>query len=301
VSPCGPACLSGAGPHAVGGARLVARVFGLFGALLLGVALLPVLPLLTAGGRQAAGRVWARAVLAALGARLVTRGRLPRRGALLVANHISWLDVLAVLAVAPGPLVAKREVRDWPLVGALARAAGTVFVDRSRPRSLPATVAEVTAHLRAGRLVTVFPEGTTTCGGAHRPDPGEPFRPAMFQAAIDARVPVVPVALRYTHGPERRGTAAAAFVGEETLLSSLRRVLGVPGLVVSVTATPALHPDTGADRRALARIARAAVGEVDRAALPTPVASPAPVPAAVASPAAVPAPAVTALGWRPAG
>ncbi|MFC0530639.1 lysophospholipid acyltransferase family protein [Phytohabitans kaempferiae] len=249
-SDCGPECLPGpeASPR-VSRVRQVARFFALVGALVGGLALLPVLPLLNARGRRAAARAWARSILAALEVRLVTKGRLPTAKALLVANHISWLDIVAVLAVAPARMLAKHDVRAWPVIGWLAASAGTIFVDRGRPRALPGTVAEVASALRGGGVVAVFPEGTTWCGVMT----GR-FRPAMFQAALDAGAQVVPVAISYGKRP-----TTVAFLGDDSLWVSLRRVLAVPRLVVSVTATPALHPEAVATRKQLARVAEAAV------------------------------------------
>jgi 1-acyl-sn-glycerol-3-phosphate acyltransferase len=125
-------------------------------------------------------------------------------------------------------------------------------VDRSRPRTLPRTVRQVAEALRAGGVVAAFPEGTTWCGASN----GK-FRPALFQAALDAGVPVVPVTLGYRSRGRR--TAAPAFVGDDTLWRSLCRVLAVRGLEVRAAAGAALYPVPMADRRALARIAELAV------------------------------------------
>jgi 1-acyl-sn-glycerol-3-phosphate acyltransferase len=176
----------------VAGVTAVLRVVRLVGVLLGGALLVPVLAVLRGTARAALVRALARAALAALGVRVTVRGGTPRPGSLLVANHVSWLDVVVLLAAAPARLVAKREVRGYPAVGALAAAAGTIFLDRSQPRHLPRLVAEVAAALRAGTSVAVFPEGTTYCGAV-----GGRWRPAMFQAAIDARVPVVPLRVAY--------------------------------------------------------------------------------------------------------
>jgi len=219
---------------------LLWRVAALIAVVLAGAAMLPPLPRLMPN--------FARAVLWCLGVRLSIRGQLPTRQALIVANHVSWMDILVMLAATPARLVAKHEVRDWPLIGAPATAVGTIFIDRSRPRTLPVTVANAADALRAGDVVAVFPEGTTGCGrSAGR------FRPALFQAALDAGAPVVPVSLRF-HLTDGEGTTAAAFLGEETLLTSLRRVLAVRGLVVSVVAGAAVHSTAGMDRRTLARV-----------------------------------------------
>jgi 1-acyl-sn-glycerol-3-phosphate acyltransferase len=292
-SGCDEECLPAAGEvPTVPVARRVLRLVAAVGMLLAGAGLVLLLPVLPAPKRQAAVRGWARGTARAFGVRLVIRGRLPRRRALLVANHVSWLDVLAVLAVAPSRMVAKREIRSWPVVGLLAAAAGTVFVDRSRPRALPTTVRRVADALRAGRSVAVFPEGTTWCAGDRAADcrPGGGFRPATFQAAIDTGSPVVP--LRLVHHCEATGTAttAASFLGADTLLRSVARVVAARELVVTVTVAAALHPALGADRRLLARAAESAVhllppaGAAARARLrPVPTMTPA---APVPSPAA---------------
>ncbi|WP_347404721.1 lysophospholipid acyltransferase family protein [Solwaraspora sp. WMMD1047] len=243
----------------VSAGRQVARFVALLGTLLLGMLLVPVLPLLADAGRRAAGRLWARAVLAALGVRLRVAGRLPDRRALLVANHVSWLDVLALLAGAPTQLLAKREVRGWPLIGSLAAAGGTIFVRRDRPRSLPETVGQVATALRAGGVVAVFPEGTTWCGTPARCGGMGRFRPAMFQAAIDAGTPVVPLSVRYRAGAAPGVTTAAAFLGRDSLWASVRRVLAVRDLVISLTVAGTLRSDAGADRRQLARAAESLV------------------------------------------
>ncbi|WP_343449056.1 lysophospholipid acyltransferase family protein [Micromonospora oryzae] len=303
VSGCDAGCLPGPGETA---AVPVARRLGRLAAVLLmlaaGALLAGLLPVLPARERRAALRGWARGTTRAFGVRLVARGRLPRRPSLVVANHASWLDVLALLAVAPARVLAKREVRRWPLVGPLAVAGGTLFVDRARPRALPAAVGRVAAVLRAGHPVAVFPEGTTWCGAALDCRPGGGFRPAVFQAAVDAGAPVVPVRIGYhlaaapapglssarAGGP----TTVGAFLGAESLGRSVWRVLGARGLTVTVTATAALHPGRDADRRRLARAAESAVHLVPpRAAAPAvppraavPVLPLAPVPPRAAAP-----------------
>jgi 1-acyl-sn-glycerol-3-phosphate acyltransferase len=217
------------------------------------VAVLPLIPLFTAAGRPRLMRLFARGLLAAFGIRHLMRGRLPGRGALIVANHVSWLDVLVLLAYAPARLLAKQEVRSWPVIGSIARATGTVFIDRNQPRALPRTVADVAAALRRGAVVAVFPEGTTWCGRT-----GGRFRSALFQAAVDAGAPVVPVTLAFRLG-DGAGTTIAAYIGEDTLLASVRRVLSARGLRITVHAHAALHPAPGASRKLLARAAQSVV------------------------------------------
>ena len=240
TSTCGDTCRAG-GDDRVAGVRVVLRMLALF------VVLLGALVVVPLSRGRAVGSV-ARAMLGALGVRLHRRGPAPRPGSLLVANHVSWLDIVVMLALEPVRIVAKHDVEGWPGIGALASVLGAIFVDRTRPKALPGTVGEVTAALRAGRSVAVFPEGTTFCG----PERGR-FRPAMFQAAVNAGAPVVPITIDY-------GTTAASFVGDETLFTSVCRVAALRGLTVSLVTAPALRPDTGADRRTLARAAQASVG-----------------------------------------
>jgi 1-acyl-sn-glycerol-3-phosphate acyltransferase len=187
-------------------------------------------------------------MLAALGIKVERRGPAPKPGSLLVANHVSWLDILVLLATSPVKLVAKGEVGDWPGIGKLAGLSGAIFLNRARPKQLPNTVGEVAAALKNGQSVAVFPEGTTFCGVSQ----GR-FRPAMFQAAIDANAPVVPTSINYD-------STAAAFIGDDTLWDSVRRVAALRSLTVTLVTAPALRPAPEADRRALARAAQTSLG-----------------------------------------
>jgi 1-acyl-sn-glycerol-3-phosphate acyltransferase len=205
-------------------------------------------------GRRIVRRT-ARAILAVVGVRFDQSVALPRASALVVANHISWLDIIALLACDASNrlrLVAKVEVGTWPVIGRLARLAGAIFIDRGRPRTLPDTLAEVRDALSAGDVVVVFVEGTTCCG-MHR----APYRPAMFQAALDAGARIVPLSIGYTTG-DGETTTAPAFLGAETLATSIARVVGEPTVHMGMRTGPTLYPQPGADRRRLARAAQQA-------------------------------------------
>ncbi|GLW08931.1 1-acyl-sn-glycerol-3-phosphate acyltransferase [Microtetraspora sp. NBRC 13810] len=238
------------------------RVCTAFPVLLAGIPLALVASRAGTSGRIRLTMIWARLVLLALGVRIDLRYEAEPPGRtkdgvapLLVANHTSWLDPLIFAAAVPGRLLAKREVREWPLIGLLATAAGVLFIDRERLTALPQAVGQVAGALREGHPVVAFPEGTTWCGrGMGR------FRPAVFQAALDADAPVLPVALRFLDGDAP--TTAAAFVGEDTLVASMLRVIAVRRLVAEVTllpspGRPAAHGEPA--RRAYARLAEAAV------------------------------------------
>jgi 1-acyl-sn-glycerol-3-phosphate acyltransferase len=255
-STCDADCLPDRSADTVSRLVMAKRIVSTGAVLLLAALFVPVLALLPQRKLVVVQRGLARAVLAALDVEHSSTGKIPQRSALLVANHVSWLDVIVILAHAPARLLAKREVRGWPLIGRLAATLGTVFVDRSKPKSLPATVARIRSTIAGGGVVAVFPEGTTWCGRM-----GGTFRPAMFQAAIDAGVPVVPVRLAFAQAGVV--TTVAAFIGNETLLASLRRVVAARDLSVSLRAHPQLHPVAcelrAHPRRVLARAATAAV------------------------------------------
>ncbi|MEV0886035.1 lysophospholipid acyltransferase family protein [Streptomyces microflavus] len=231
---------------------------------LLGVACALPVRLLPAPARGWLVRRWARCVPRAFGVRVTVRVHPYDPGSggeLVVANHISWLDISLVASVLPGRMLAKSEVGRWPLLGRLAGLGGTLFIDRDRLRALPGAVDTVAAALRAGSRVVAFPEGSTWCGRGS----GGVFRPAVFQAAIDAEVSVRPVRITY-------GTAGAvAFVGDDPLAASLWRVVRAAGLTAEVDvlapipagARAFVPASGGSGRRALARAARAAVVGTD--------------------------------------
>ncbi|WP_299570898.1 1-acyl-sn-glycerol-3-phosphate acyltransferase [uncultured Williamsia sp.] len=201
----------------------------------------------------------ARGLLAALGIGFEVDDRRPHVGrgvGLVVANHTSFLDIVAIAGVVPARFVAKAEILGWPVVGDLARRLGVIGIDRAALRSLPATIDTMTAGLYDDDAVGVFPEGTTWCGRA-----GGRFRPATFQAAVDARMPVIPVHVGFRHAD---GTVATvpAFIGDDDLLDTVRRVLRARGLRVVVRIHELQLP--GDDRRALAaRCERLVFGAAD--------------------------------------
>ncbi|MFF3905726.1 lysophospholipid acyltransferase family protein [Streptomyces sp. NPDC001848] len=253
-APCSPhSCIDAAASMAAV-PLAVLRFAAVLTLMVAGSALLPVVRRLPVAPRERIIRTWSRAVVRATGVRVRITGSAPPHGGLLVvANHISWLDIPLLAAVRPGRMLAKSDIRKWPVAGALTALSGALFIDRNRLRALPETVARIAGGLRAGSTVVVFPEGSTWCGRAQ----GR-FRPAVFQAALDAGAPVQPVRLHYRHDGGPAGTAAA-FVGSDSLLTSVWRVLTARGLVAEVWVTPVLAPGSAPDRRGLALAAQRAV------------------------------------------
>ncbi|MFF4345975.1 lysophospholipid acyltransferase family protein [Streptomyces sp. NPDC001530] len=231
--------------------RAVVRLASVLLLVLAGVVLCPLVGRLRAAARDRWIRRWCRAVVRATGVRArITGAAAPTGGLLIVANHISWLDIPLLAAVRPARMLAKTEVRAWPVAGPLAAGGGTLFIERDRLRALPATVDRIAEALRGGAAVVAFPEGSTWCGRAQ----GH-FRRAVFQAALDAGVPVQPVRIRYRLAGGEASTAPA-FVGDDPLLVSLWRVAAARGLVAEVEVRPALAAHSHADRRALADAAQ---------------------------------------------
>lgn len=188
-----------------------------------------------------------RALLAALGLARVARGPMPPRGSLLVANHLSWLDVPAALAFWPCTFVAKREVRAWPLLSTLGDALGVVWIDRSRPRDLLRVIPTLEQTLRTGHSVLLFPEGTTTNGRTLLP-----FRSGLLEAAVRAQALVFPVAI--SCHVESGEADALCWYGDETLVANLPRVASLRGARVSLHVGAPIA--VGHDRKTLARMAR---------------------------------------------
>jgi 1-acyl-sn-glycerol-3-phosphate acyltransferase len=257
-STCDESCLPAPeDAPSVGPLRLTGRLAAVIVVLLASLGLVALAPALRPDVRDRLTRQWCRILLAALGVRLLVQAGArfgsPGVGVLVVADHVSWLDAVVLNAVQPCRMVAKREVRGWYLIGRLATANGTIFIDRDRLRTLPRTVAEIRAGLRAGSRVAVFPEGTTWCGRSRGP-----YRRAAFQAVLDAGAAVRPVGLRFSLPPGP--TTAAAFVGSTSLWASLCRIAALRGLAVEVKPLPELAGADYPNRRAIATAARDAVG-----------------------------------------
>lgn len=203
--------------------------------------------------RTALTVAWARASLWLMGVRLSLDGR-PEPGAYLaVGNHLSWLDILVLISVLEARFVSKAEVARWPLIGHLATTAGTLYLDRERKRDLKRAGSELSEALRAGERVIVFPEGTSTRGAEVLP-----FRPSLFQVAVEHEVPVRTFALHYATEPhDPPAHLAVCWWGDMEFASHFLGFLRL-GRVRAHVHLPHEAP-TGADRKALALSAEASV------------------------------------------
>ncbi|MCG3173594.1 MAG: hypothetical protein GMKNLPBB_01793 [Myxococcota bacterium] len=177
-------------------------------------------------------RLWARTATRALGVDVEAAGPLPPPGSLLAANHRSYLDIVAILIHAPASFLAKAEVSRWPILGAGARACGTLFVNRGDWRSGHSARRQAENLLAGGHSVAVFPEGTTTSGNGCAG-----FRRGMFLAAEAVDAPVVPVVIEYPQPSD-------CWVGDETFVHHFLNCLGEKRKTVRVVFGPPLHAAT---------------------------------------------------------
>lgn len=215
---------------------------------------------LDVAARQARIRWWSAKLLRVMGIALVAEGT-PRPGAkLLVANHVSWLDIAAIHAVVPeARFVSKADVKAWPLVNRLVDSAGTLYIARESKRDALRVVHQMAEALAAGDTVAVFPEGTT--GAGREP---LPFHANLLQAAIATATPIQPAVLRFFDAAHAV-SPAAEFLGETTLAQSLWRLVTARGMAVEVRLLTAMA-SAQADRRALAQHLRETIAaELPRA------------------------------------
>lgn len=224
---------------------------------------------------------WSRRLLDVLGVRPEI-GALPpvERGALLVCNHVSWLDIYLINSARHVHFVSKAEVRGWPVIGWLARQSGTLFIERGRRADTARINGEMRALMQTGRWVAVFPEGTTGDGLSVRR-----FMPSLLQPAVELDVPIVPAALRY-RTPDGVYSAAPAYIAGVSLWQSLIRIVSTPGLVAELVFSAPIQPD--GHRRELAERAEAVTAGLldlprasvqrDAAATRAPAAAPADTP-----------------------
>jgi 1-acyl-sn-glycerol-3-phosphate acyltransferase len=193
-------------------------------------------------------RTFARGLLSVCGVRLCAEadGPIPAP-ALLVGNHVSWLDIFVVHALQPVTFIAKSEIRSWPVIGTLVSASGTLFIERGNRAAMPRVIAQAVTRFGRHERVMFFPEGTTSDGSTLLK-----FHSSLFVLAErQADLPVVPISIQYSSG-------RTAYVGDVTLLRSMVTILSGPAVEVRLRIQPPLDLE---DRRrqSLAEAARARV------------------------------------------
>lgn len=199
-------------------------------------------------------RAWALELLARLAIKLVVKGLPPEAGpVLMVANHISWLDIVVMHAARHCRFISKADVRHWPLVGTLATGADTLYIERGSSRDAMRVVHRMKQSLVQGDVLAVFPEGTTGDGTQVLP-----FHGNLLQAAISADAPAQPVALQFIDNSTGSVSFAPCYVGDDTLVRSVWRTLCARDVVAEVRFGTPQHA-MGRDRRLWATDLRTAV------------------------------------------
>jgi 1-acyl-sn-glycerol-3-phosphate acyltransferase len=198
---------------------------------------------------------WCRRIISVMGIEVTVTGELPMLGA-VVSNHLSYLDILLYSATRPFIMVAKTEIKGWPLLGRLTAQAGTVYVDRNGgPPTYPAVNRAMAEAYHRGLPVLFFPEGTTTNGeGVLR------FRRGLFHSVLNNGVELRTAALRFSISGDNGGATIADDVcwwGDAYFAPHIFRCLGLKGLSAHIEFDSG--PVAGKDRFALSENARARV------------------------------------------
>jgi 1-acyl-sn-glycerol-3-phosphate acyltransferase len=239
----------------VGWLKRLRRALGLLLQLLAGLLTVAVLfPFYGRSRRWRAVQRWSAGICRRVDLQLRVAGALPsgERAVLLVANHVSWLDIQVIHSICAVRFVAKSEVRGWPALGWLAARTGTLFVHRGRHRHAAEINQAIHAAFASGDRIGVFPEGTTTDGRYLLR-----FHASLLQPAVDEGALVVPLALRYTDA-QGKIDVAPSYIGERTLLESALAVIAAPQLRAELRFLPAIDA-RGRTRRELALAAQGAI------------------------------------------
>ena len=212
-------------------------------------------PFTDAAGRETYTRRWSHRLLGICGVQLRVhdqrQGHIPPR-ALIVANHVSWLDIFVVNSLQPCRFVAKSDIRSWPFIGWLCAKTGTIFISRGKASDVRRIFKGLVESIEKGEVVAFFPEGTTAPQGTLLP-----FHANLFEAAIDAKAPVQPYALRYVDS-EGKLHPAADFIGDMSIVESILAILKSRGMTAELKQLPII-PTEGAHRRELARVSHAVI------------------------------------------
>jgi 1-acyl-sn-glycerol-3-phosphate acyltransferase len=190
-------------------------------------------------------RWWLGGIPRLLGIQVRVHGQPSSESTLLVANHVSWLDITVVGGAANPRFLSKQEVRHWPVIGWLAEKSGTLFITRGKAGAAAQASASIQQALQQGRPVLLFPEGTTTAGNDVKT-----FHGRLLAPAIDGNVPIQPVAIRYPNC-DGQTHPLIPYINEQSLWENLKGILGETGLQAEVHFLPPI-PIAGQERKVLA-------------------------------------------------
>lgn len=214
-----------------------------------------IFPLIKEARRESFVRWWSKRLLgiARVEIRLCERcDSAASERVLIVANHVSWLDIFLLNSLQPCHFVAKADIRNWPMIGWMSEKAGTIFLARGKQREVRRIYEGLVHQIQAGRRIAFFPEGTTARQGSILP-----FHANLFEAAIEAQVPIQPFAIRYLNA-EGKLQHSVDFLGETTFVESMTAILKSGKITAELSQLPTIST-AGAHRREVARAAQLAI------------------------------------------
>ena len=224
--------------------------------LIIAAGIFPALSLLYPASQAKAKRDrlktrWLRRFSAIINLHISRNGELPEQGAILVSNHISWLDIIVIGQYLPAYFVAKSDILNWPVIGYLARQGGTIFIRRGDKQHIRTTTEKMIWLLKQNSNIIAFPEGTTTKG-----DEVLHFHASLFQPALLTKSAILPVALQY-HGAAKE---LAPFVGDDGFVPHLLKMLALDKIEVRLDFLPVIN-SVGKDRHAVSLESRNLIEE----------------------------------------
>lgn len=208
------------------------------------------------GALEQKRQLWFRVASRLIGLKTRVRGTPTRETALWVANHVSWVDIPLLGGIAPISFLSKAEIRNWPLIGWLAQRGGTLFIKRGDKQSTRQAYKTLSENLAQQRSILVFPEGTTSDGHQLRR-----FHPRLLGTALDLKIKVQPVAIRYVQANGDLSTVLP-FIDHQKFLPNLWGVMGEQGVTAEVDLRPALDSRQFPERKALAIQLQVTIAEI---------------------------------------
>ena len=194
-------------------------------------------------------QIWLSCFSRIVNLKIDIKGEPVEGAALMVGNHISWLDIIAIGQFTPGFFIAKSDINHWPVIGFIVRQCGTIFIRRGNKQDIRATTEKTVWLLQQQRKVFVFPEGTTTDGTQILP-----FHSSLFQPALLNRSAVQPVAIHYRY----QARHIAPFIGDDAFVSHLLKMLALDEIHLQLIYLPPIET-TGKNRQDLATESRNAI------------------------------------------
>ena len=190
---------------------------------------------------------WLKHLLEILNIQVIVTGPVPHKRSLLVANHVSWLDIPVIASETHAAFLSKHSIRKWPVIGWLAASAGTVFIKRGQGEAQQVATA-ISQRLDGDRQLAIFPEGTTTDGTSVKR-----FFPRLFASAIETETHVIPVTLSYS--VDGKQDTLAPYTHNQNFITNIFGLMGRESSQVRLDFGEPVSP-LGKDRKTLAEQAR---------------------------------------------